>query len=122
MSFIRSLKLVITALESLGLTVLSVWILQQQNPPRFHHSFAYLPLVLFLLYLFFISSFIYLFDKYCVKLAANVNMKYTPPTAIKIYISFLNLDIFFIHSFTLLPLEQLVFFPSLLSALLPGIT
>jgi len=66
------------------------------RPRLFYHSPAYLPLVVFLLYLFFISSFIYLFDKYCIKLAANVNTKYAAPTAIIRYISFLNLDILFI--------------------------
>jgi hypothetical protein len=40
---------------------------------------------------------IYLFDKYCMKLAVNVNMKYDAPIPIKIYISFLNLDILLNH-------------------------
>jgi len=31
------------------------------------------------------------------KLAVNVNMKYTPPIDIKIYISFLDLDILINH-------------------------
>lgn len=43
------------------------------------------------------ASHFYLFDKYCMKLAMNVNIKYAAPIPITIYISFLNLDILINH-------------------------